>query len=197
MRCALRGDVDFATLDLKSEMQPSIIMNPRFILLSRWTLGAPPEAVWRLLSTPEDWPQWWRYLRSVTLLRAGADDGFGAQRRFLWSSPLGYGLGLDITTTRVARPHQLEGRAGGDLDGVGTWRLAACERGTCVSYRWDVDLRKHWMRLAAPLLAPLFIWNHHRVMRAGARGMAQRLGCRLDGYEALDEMAAEQSSAQP
>jgi len=159
-------------------------MTRRFVLVSRWTIGAPPASVWALLSTPEDWPQWWRYVRAVTLLRSGADDGLGAQRRFVWGSPLGYGLGLDITTTRVVGQSELEGHAGGDLDGVGTWRLAAREHGTQVSYRWEVDLRKRWMRIAAPLLAPLFAWNHHRVMRAGARGMARRLGCRLEGYEA-------------
>jgi hypothetical protein len=166
-------------------------MNRRFVLLSRWTLGTPPEAVWRLLSTPEDWPQWWHYVRAVTLLGAGTHHGLGAQRRFLWGSPLGYGLGLDITTTRVVRPYQLEGRAGGDLEGTGIWRLAACEHGTQVNYRWEVDLRKRWMRLAEPLLAPLFAWNHHCVMRAGARGMAQHLGCRFDGYEAIETTAAE------
>lgn len=172
-------------------------MKPRFVLLSRWTLDAPPEAVWGLLSTPEDWPQWWRYVHAVTLLGAGTGDGLGAQRRFVWGSPLGYGLGLDITTTRVVPLRELEGHAGGDLDGVGIWRLATSGRGTRVSYRWEVDLRKRWMRLAAPLLASLFAWNHHRVMRAGARGMARRLGCRLDGYEALDGAATEQVSAQP
>lgn len=170
-------------------------MNTQFVLLSRWRLAAPPEEVWRLLSTPEDWPQWWPYVRAVTLLRAGADDGFGAQRRFFWGSPLGYGLGLDITTTRVVRQCHLEGRASGDLEGVGTWRLAACELGTQVSYRWQVDLRKPWMRLAAPLLAPLFTWNHHCVMRAGARGMARQLGCRLDGYETVDATSAERAAA--
>jgi carbon monoxide dehydrogenase subunit G len=167
----------------------------KFILVSRWTLGAPPEAVWNLLREPERWPQWWPYVREVTLLRPGADDDLGAQRRFVWGSLLGYGLGLDITTTRVVRLRELEGRAAGDLDGVGTWGLAAQGSGTRVSYRWEVDLRKPWMRRAAPLLAPLFAWNHHGVMRAGARGMARRLGCRLEGYETADADGHEREDA--
>jgi hypothetical protein len=161
-------------------------MTGRFILVSRWTLGAPPETVWELLREPGEWPGWWPYVRSVTLLRPGGDQDLGARRRFVWGSLLGYGLGLDITTTRVLRHRELEGRAGGDLDGVGTWQLAPWGDGTRVGYRWEVDLRRPWMRLAAPLLSPLFAWNHHGVMRAGARGMARQLGCTLEGYEALD-----------
>lgn len=161
-------------------------MRRKFVLLSRWKLAAPPEVVWELLRSPEEWPQWWPYVRSVTLVRPGTEDDLGARRRFVWGSLLGYGLALDITTTRVLRHRELEGVAGGDLDGVGTWELAPWAAGTRVGYRWEVDLRKRWMRLAAPLLAPVFAWNHHAVMRAGARGMARRLGCGLEAYEALD-----------
>lgn len=159
-------------------------MTRKFVLLSHWTLGAPPESVWALLSEPEEWPRWWPYVRAVTLLQPGAADGLRAQRRFVWGSLLGYGFGFEVVTTRVVPCRELEGRASGDLDGVGTWQLAVCAGGTRISYRWEVELGKRWMRLAAPLLSPMFAWNHHGVMRAGARGMARRLGCRLDAYEA-------------
>lgn len=161
-------------------------MTRGFVLSSRWRLGAPPEAVWALLRKPEEWPLWWPYVRSVTLLQSGDGEDLGARRRFIWSSVLGYGLGFDITTTRVLRHRELEGRAGGDLDGIGTWRLEPCPVGTRVGYRWEVDLCRSWMRRAAPLLSPVFAWNHHAVMRAGARGMARRLACALEDYEALE-----------
>jgi len=39
-----------------------------------------------------------------------------------------------------------------------------------------VQLERPWMRLLAPLLAPLFRWNHDRVMRTGCVGLARPLG---------------------
>lgn len=161
------------------------------MLHSRWVLAAAPETVWGLLSAPEDWPRWWRYVRSVQRLQAGGAEGLGARHRFVWGSVLGYGFAFVITTTRVLRPSLLEGRASGDLEGVGTWTLAPQADGTCLGYRWAVALRRPWMRLSAPLLMPLFAWNHHAVMRAGAQGMANRLGCVLRGYRALPVAAAQ------
>lgn len=161
-------------------------MSRGFILVSRWSLHAPVDAVWELLRKPEEWPEWWPYLRAVSLLHPGGDEDLGARRRFVWGSLLGYGLTFDITTTRVLRHRELEGNADGDVNGIGTWRLAPHAVATEVNYRWQVELGKRWMRLAAPHLAPVFAWNHHGVMRAGARGMASRLGCRLEGYAAVD-----------
>jgi hypothetical protein len=49
---------------------------------------------------------------------------------------------------------------------------------TTVRYEWRVRTTKRWMNLAAPLLAPLFAWNHDQVMCAGGRGLAEYLGAR-------------------
>ena len=40
---------------------------------------------------------------------------------------------------------------------------------------WRVTLGARWMRWTAPLLAPLFRWNHNGVMRAGQQGLADYL----------------------
>lgn len=44
---------------------------------------------------------------------------------------------------------------------------------TCL---WRVELARPWMRWLAPLLAPLFRWNHDGLMRAGREGLARHLG---------------------
>lgn len=38
--------------------------------------------------------------------------------------------------------------------------------------------RAAWMRYAAPLMAPVFRWNHEGVMRGGALGLARQLADR-------------------
>jgi hypothetical protein len=48
-----------------------------------------------------------------------------------------------------------------------------------VRYEWVVTTGKRWMTALAPLLAPVFRWNHDQVMAAGGRGLARHLGVTL------------------
>jgi hypothetical protein len=84
----------------------------------------------------------------------------------------------------VARDdHARGGTADGDLSGQGLWVLEPhSNAGVLITYRWDVHLNRRWMRLTAPLLRPVFAWNHFAIMRAGANAMAGSIGCRLLRY---------------
>lgn len=156
-----------------------------FHLISEWHLAAPPEAVWTVLDSPEAWPQWWPEIRRVATLQAGGRDDEGAVRRTWWTSRLPYGFVIDFTTRAAEKPKLLVVEASGDLAGMGRWELAAIPAGTRVRYTWQVFPHKPWMRALAPLLAPLFAWNHHAVMRDGAIGMARQLGVELIDYRNL------------
>jgi hypothetical protein len=159
-------------------------VSPRLVLVSRWRLETTRERIWELLSRPRTWPDWWTHLASVEPLAAGDADGIGASYRFHWRSGLGYGFSLVITTTRSLRLREIEGAAAGDLRGIGLWLIEEDGPGAVrLTYRWDVELAKPWMRFSAPLLRPVFAWRHFAVMSSGARGMAQRLGCRLGEME--------------
>lgn len=147
-----------------------------FELLSHWSLAAPPERVWAALRTPEQWPSWWPYVRAVQTLDAGAANGVGARHRFHWGSRLPYDVRLEVRTVACEPQAQLRGEACGDLRGVGIWRLQATpDGGTQLEYLWQVALEKRWMRWLAPLLKPLFAWNHHAVMAAGEQGLRKHL----------------------
>jgi hypothetical protein len=153
----------------------------RFVLTSRWRLETTdPERVWQLLIDVPAWPRWWVYVRAASIVERGRGDHVGDVAAIAWRSALLYGVRLRVTTTLAERARQLEGCAEGDLRGHGTWLLEAAS-GTAVdvTYRWDVVLHRPWMRRCAWLLRPLFEWNHFVVMRAGARGMARALDCRL------------------
>ena len=150
-----------------------------FELVSDWRLGAPIEQVWAALHRAEDWPRWWPYVKAVKPLRAGDAEGLGAVRNFSWSSRLPYGLAFDVEVVEVQRPTRMRGRASGELDGEGLWELRPEDSGTHVRYTWRVELTRPWMRLLAPLMAPVFRWNHNGVMRAGAAGLARHLNVRL------------------
>lgn len=155
----------------------------QYALTTRWLLDAPVERVWPVLTSPETWPAWWKYAVSVDLMEPGDADGIGALRRYTWSSRLPYRLTFDMRTTALVRPVYLEGIAQGELTGTGRWDLAEETGGTRVQYTWRVSTGKRWMNALAPLLAPVFAWNHDQVMAEGGRGIARHLGVRLLAYE--------------
>ena len=43
-------------------------------------------------------------------------------------------------------------------------------------FEWRVRTTRRWMNVLAPIARPVFRWNHDRLMRAGGRGLARRLG---------------------
>jgi Polyketide cyclase / dehydrase and lipid transport len=146
-----------------------------FDLVSHWRLQAPVEAVWAALAQPEGWPRWWPGLRAAHTLRPGQPGGVGRVCRLEWRTGLVYPLCIDVEALEVLRHERLRGRASGMLRGEGIWLLRGQGAVTDVTYVWRVDLSQRWMRWLAPLLAPLFRWNHQQLMRAGGAGLARHL----------------------
>jgi hypothetical protein len=65
----------------------------------------------------------------------------------------------------------------GDLQGTGFCELRSnklCQL-TQVTFFWDVEVCKPWLKLLAIIAKPVFIWNHNRVMKQGERGLIRRI----------------------
>jgi uncharacterized protein YndB with AHSA1/START domain len=151
-----------------------------YAFLTTWLLDSPRRPVWEALHDQASWPSWWRGVEAVEELSRPPDgDDVGTVSRMVWKSLLPYRVEFEVTTTRVETYHLLEGRAAGDLEGVGRWRLYEQEGVTAVLYEWNVATTKPWMNLLAPLLRLVFEWNHDWVMARGGEGIARLLGCRL------------------
>lgn len=148
----------------------------QYQFVTRWKIPAPLDQVWTQLMSPEDWPTWWRGVERVELLQpGGAPHGIGAIRRYTWKSWLPYRLSFIMETTRVEPQALIEGRASGELEGVGCWHLSQAAGMTHVRYDWNVIATKRWMQWLAPIARPLFAWNHDVVMAWGEVGLRQRL----------------------
>jgi hypothetical protein len=146
-----------------------------FDLVSQWRVRAPVERVWAALTDPASWPRWWPYVRQVRTLRAGGADGVGAVRRIDWSTRLPYRIVIEVETVEVVSLERVRARSRGQLHGEGLWLLRAGAGFTDVTYVWRVTLGRSSMRWLAPLLAPVFRWNHDGVMRAGEAGLRRLL----------------------
>jgi hypothetical protein len=150
-----------------------------YAFLTTWRIAAPREAVFEVIHESERWPEWWDGVERVVKLEDGDADGRGSLGRYVWRSALRYRLEFEMRTTRVDRPHRMDGEAVGELTGSGIWRLYEDDGATAVLFEWRVQTTRWWMNTLAPVARPVFRWNHDRLMRAGGRGLARRLGAEL------------------
>ena len=151
-----------------------------FDLVSHWRLDAPVSRVWQALTETEHWTQWWPGVVAVERLKNGDEIGVGGVQQITFRTGLGYRLQLALEVTEVLREERLRAKAGGTLAGEGMWLLhqALPEVGghTDVTFVWRVTLPPGFLRQLAPVLGPMFRWNHKRVMRAGRIGLMNYLG---------------------
>jgi hypothetical protein len=145
-----------------------------------WHFKAPIEAVWTEIADPLDWPSWWPGMERVEQIAAGDEQLIGAIHRHTVKGALPYRIRFDLRTTSVQAHRRMEGEVSGDLLGRGCWTLSTDEDGTTTQVRcdWTVEPAGGWMSALAPILRPLYGWNHHVVMRRGQRGLAARLAGR-------------------
>jgi len=165
--------------------------DPEFDFTSSWQLSTGLETVWETLIDFHSWPRWWPALESVEETSPGGPDGIGQSAKSVWHGPLGYRLGFEIETIERVHPNLLKGKASGELSGTGTWHLSpVTEAGgsgpewTRIVYQWRVVVSKRWMRFLNPVARPVFVYSHDHVMKKGAEGMAEYLGCEIRDFSA-------------
>lgn len=142
---------------------------------TRWVLDAAPARCWGELerSITGASPPWWP---GMTIVTPAVRLAPGERVRIEVRAPLGYTLRCDLRLTQVGAARTLAARSEGDLAGDGGVDIRSCDRGTEIRFRWDVAVRKRWMRVLSPVLRPVFALAHGRVMRAGERGLRRALG---------------------
>jgi len=141
----------------------------RFHFATEWCLDAPIGRVWDVLAAGEDFPRWWPGFE-----RAQRD---GDDVRYRVRSPFGMKLELVQHTEARHAPSHLRIRAGGDLVGTGMLRLFVAGRGTRVSFVWDLEPGRPWLRALSrlPGIKRLFQLGHDRVMEKGRRRLEKLL----------------------
>lgn len=146
-----------------------------YSFVTEWLFDAPVERVFAEIQAAEDWPAFWKGVRRVEVLSRPEHGLVGTRTRNTWRSVLPYTLTFDAEVIAAEAPRRLELRADGELSGSGRWELEPTASGTRVTYHWNVATTRAWMNLLAPLLRPLFKWNHDVVMHWGYQGLRKRL----------------------
>ena len=132
-----------------------------------------------MLADVLSWPQWWRGVEAASELAAGDERRIGSRYRVRWQARLPYRVELEFAVEAVREPLLMAGRSHGDIAGRGTWRLFEQDGVSAVTYDWDVQPTRAWMRALSPVARPVFRAEHDRLMRAGGEGLARRLGARV------------------
>lgn len=157
------------------QLSHSLFVMAYFSLTSTWQVPASIESCWFCLLDKERWPEWWPYVDRVEQLRQGATDGVGNICRYHWHTCLPYRLIVDITIIELIPFQTIRYTASGDLRGYGACRLHGRTDGTTLLFDWNVQTNKSWMNATAAIAAPIFSWNHRRVMKKGEQSFIQRL----------------------
>jgi hypothetical protein len=151
----------------------------QYSFITKWQLQAPINDVWNAIYESEDWPLWWKSVKSVNEIEKGDEQGIGSVRVYKMKTAFLYQLIFQLKVTDRSDHQFLKGKAIGDLEGTGSWVFTE-QAGICfVECHWHVRTNIAWMNWLAFLLEPVFRYNHTLVMRDGARSLARKLNAAL------------------
>lgn len=148
-------------------------------LVSHWRVPGRIEDAFAVLTDAPALPRWWpaAYTR-VRETAPGDARGIGRASEIVTRGILPYDVNWRLELIESEPPVRLKVRAEGDLIGFGEWRLRQDGSSADLTYDWRVRLGKPWMQRLEWLLKPLFVLNHHWVMRRGEAGLIEELSRR-------------------
>lgn len=154
-------------------------MKQQYSFITKWAIEAPLKNVWDAIYESTAWPQWWKGVKAVEVIKEGDENGIGGIRRYTWGSVLPYTLSFNMELKERKNFSYMCGVAFGELEGMGEWLFREENGVTYVQYNWNVHTAKAWMNYLSFLLKPAFKYNHDVVMRWGAEGLAKKLDAKL------------------
>jgi uncharacterized protein YndB with AHSA1/START domain len=145
--------------------------------LTRWQFDAPIDRVWAVITDVERYPEWWPGVRKAVVPGADKSLRVGQVAELAVRGSLPYTLHFRTEVVEVSPPQRLVLRSTGELTGRGEWTLSAGERGTDVTYLWEVKLDKPGFGLFArlPGIRRLLSRNHDQVMAQGYANLCRIL----------------------
>jgi uncharacterized protein YndB with AHSA1/START domain len=128
-----------------------------------------PDAVWDVLSRPQDFPRWWSWLRRIDF-----DDELreGTTARCLIRAPIPWPLHLNVHVDRVAPGRRIDVHASGDLSGPASLELDPHPRGTQAHMTWALEPRVRM--LSGFMTGPVLRWGQDWVVGTGLRQFERR-----------------------
>ncbi|HUP26713.1 MAG TPA: SRPBCC family protein [Candidatus Limnocylindrales bacterium] len=139
-----------------------------------WHIEAPLSMTWDLVSNSADWQEWWPGLKSAVITNY-SENIVGSSVQLAWRSKTGYRLKHVVVITDIEPGRIISFKSSGDLFGQGTWKFEEYNGTTHMAIDWHVQTTKAWMNILSPVLRPIFVSNHDKLMRRGEAGLNKHL----------------------
>jgi hypothetical protein len=140
-----------------------------------WKYQARISDIWPVIKDIENWPHWWKGVECVKILHPGELNGMSKKAAMTWKSLLPYRLTFVMEVTGIVENEKITGHTTGELQGTGTWYFSQEGAFSVLQFHWDVMTTPAWMNVFAPLLKPVFKWNHDIIMLWGREGLGAKL----------------------
>jgi uncharacterized protein YndB with AHSA1/START domain len=152
----------------------------RFNLVTNWLFEAPIETVWRRLTDPKTFPTWWPGFERAEV---DGDGGVGTIARYRVRGDFGMLFDLETRVEEMREPEYMLLSSTGDLAGTGEWRLRSEGATTYVTYTWNVEPTRSWVRFVSriPGAQRRMARSHDGVMTAGGENLTRLLAEELGG----------------
>lgn len=142
--------------------------------VSHWRVyGSVEEVSSIIIANGQELPLWWpsSYFDAEEL-KHGDETGLGHVFTVRARGWLPYSLELKFTALEIERPNHAIVGVTGDLTGTGEWTFEQDGDMVNVTFDWLVTMVRPSLRRLAPVLRPLFMWNHDWIMVQGERSLA-------------------------
>lgn len=151
-------------------------MKTDYVFITIWHIKAPVKDVWKAIFLSLEWPSWWKGVVCVKPIKVDTQHkGVGSIAEYTWKSVLPYTLTFQTVATKVIENKELEGKASGELEGIGLWTFSEKNGITTARYEWRVNMTQPLLKALSPILRPVFIWNHNQIMTQGEKGLRKLL----------------------
>lgn len=157
--------------------------NSCYMFHNSWKIHAPVELIWNELINYKKWPAWCEGLESIEPLDQYTNLREGNQIKSMWKGIFPYTITFNAEIRDFILYSFLSFNVTGDLSGKGTCHFLSCQDVTHIHFTWDVSTTKLWMRMSSPLIRPLFIENHNRIMDQGLTGFKKMIHAKSKDLE--------------
>ncbi len=167
-------------------MASNIISNHRFCvrrppnrfsfdIVTRCTVAAAPEELAAIFAEGDGVAGWWpgAFLRAETI--SGRASVPGQVLRFHTKGIMPHTFQFMAEIEEADLPYRHRSRISGDFVGRTTITTEPEEHGLCLTFLWQVEVRKKGLRPLTPLIRWLLIGNHLYAMFVGAKGLEYEL----------------------
>lgn len=146
-----------------------------YTFVDHWHIRAPIEAVYRHVSDPRTYGQWWPSYDGIRILEDAPFPHVGGRAELLVKSPFGYRLRLEVETTEATPPTYLKTVSRGQLEGEGLWAFRQEEDTTHATWTWIVRTNHPLLNRLEWIAKPLFALSHVIQSGRGHRGLKRLL----------------------